>query len=138
LLELAARERFGDQPLLLPLMETITVGGDDAGGFLPAMLQGMQPEVRDVGRLGMAVNADDAAHDVEPPKGDGDLTHAHAFGHRFCADLIRKYEGGRACLENGKRLATRLKRRECGLPFEGLRLEPDARSPSPTTVLPLV
>jgi hypothetical protein len=28
--------------------------------------------------------------------------------------------------------------RECGLPFEGFRLEPDARSPSPTTVLPLM
>jgi len=41
-------------------------------------------------------------------------------------------------LENGKRLATRLKRRECGLPYEGFRPEPDARPPSPTTVLPLV
>ena len=41
-------------------------------------------------------------------------------------------------LENGKRLATRLKRRECGLPYEGLGLEPDAKPPSPTTLLPLV
>jgi len=32
----------------------------------------------------------------------------------------------------------RSENRECGLPYEGLRLEPDARPPSPTTVLPLV
>jgi hypothetical protein len=47
-------------------------------------------------------------------------------------------ERASARVGNGKRLATRLKRRECGLPFEGLRLEPDARSPSPATALPLV
>ena len=62
--ELAARERVGDKPLLLPLMETVTVGRDDAGRFLPTMLQGMKPEVGDVGRLGVAVHADDTAHTV--------------------------------------------------------------------------
>jgi hypothetical protein len=39
---------------------------------------------------------------------------------------------------NGKRLAGRLKRRECGFPFEGFRHGRVARSPSPATVLPLV
>ena len=37
---------------------------DDAGGFLPAMLERVQAEVRDVGGLGVAVDAEDAAHGV--------------------------------------------------------------------------
>ena len=46
LLELAARERVGDEALLLPLVEAVTVGRDDAGRFLPAMLQGVQARGR--------------------------------------------------------------------------------------------
>ena len=69
LLELAAREDVGDEALLLPLMEPLAVGGDDAGRFLPAVLQRVQAEVGDVGRLGVAVDADDAAHTEMPPTG---------------------------------------------------------------------
>ena len=35
--------------------------GDDAGGFLAAMLQGMQPQNRQGAGIGMAVNAENAA-----------------------------------------------------------------------------
>ena len=68
-LELALGEDVGDEALLLPLMEAVTVGGDDAGRLLPAMLQRVQPEVGDVRGLGMAVDADDAAHSVKPSRG---------------------------------------------------------------------
>src|SRR5215471_21215049 len=41
------------------------VAGSDAGAFLTAMLQRIQAEIRDIGRLGMAIDGDDAAFFVE-------------------------------------------------------------------------
>ena len=46
------------------VVEAIAVGGDDAGRLLPAMLQRVQPEVGDVGGLGVTVDAEDAAHGI--------------------------------------------------------------------------
>ena len=42
-----------------------TVGGDDAGAFLAAVLQRVQAQVREVGRLGIAEDAEDAAFVLE-------------------------------------------------------------------------
>ena len=39
----------------------VAVGGDDAGALLAAMLQRVEAEVREVGRLGVAEDAEDAA-----------------------------------------------------------------------------
>ena len=41
--------------------EALAVKGDNARGFLAAMLQGVQAQRRDGRRLGMAENAEDAA-----------------------------------------------------------------------------
>ena len=41
--------------------QRLAVGRDDARRFLPAMLQRVQPEVREVGGLRMAVDAEHAA-----------------------------------------------------------------------------
>src|SRR5206468_6317927 len=61
--ELALAERVADEALLLGLVKPVTVAGDDAGRLLPAVLKRMETEVGDVRRLGMAVYADDAAHE---------------------------------------------------------------------------
>ena len=42
-------------------MEALAVEGDDAGGFLAAMLERVQAERGDRGRVGMAEDAEDAA-----------------------------------------------------------------------------
>ena len=42
-------------------MEAAAVEGDDAGGFLAAMLQGVQSECGDGGGLGVAEDAEHAA-----------------------------------------------------------------------------
>ena len=46
-------------------MEIAAVEADDAGRFLTAVLQGIKPEVGQVGRFGMAEDAEDAAFIVE-------------------------------------------------------------------------
>ena len=42
-------------------VEALAVGRDDARGLLAPMLESVQPEVRDVGRLGVSEDAEDAA-----------------------------------------------------------------------------
>jgi hypothetical protein len=42
-------------------MEVLTVEGDDAAGFLAAVLQGVQPERSGRAGVGMAEDAEDAA-----------------------------------------------------------------------------
>jgi hypothetical protein len=63
---LAAREGVADQAQLPLGMEAAAVEGDDAGGLLPAMLERMQPERRDGGRIGVAENAENAAFLAQP------------------------------------------------------------------------
>ena len=46
--------------------ELMPVAGDDAGRLLTAMLERVQPQVGEVGRLAVAVDADHAALVVEP------------------------------------------------------------------------
>ena len=46
-------------------VEVRAVAGDDAGGFLAAMLQGVKAEVGEVGGFRMAEDAEDAAFVVE-------------------------------------------------------------------------
>ena len=47
----------------MPLMfgEVLAVGGGDAGGFLPAMLQRVEPEIGLARGVGMVVDGDYAA-----------------------------------------------------------------------------
>ena len=47
-------------------MEALAVEGDDAGGFLAAVLQGVQAERGDGGGVGMAENAEHAAFLAQP------------------------------------------------------------------------
>ena len=56
-----AGEVVADQALAALRMESLAVEGDDARRLLPAMLQGVQAERDDRGRVGMAENAEDAA-----------------------------------------------------------------------------
>jgi len=46
-------------------VEFVAIAGDDAGGFLAAMLEGVESEVSEVGRFGMAEDAEDATMVVE-------------------------------------------------------------------------
>ena len=58
-------EIVADQPRAAMRVELAAVIGDDAGGFLAAMLQGMQPERRQRGGVRMAVDPEYAALVVE-------------------------------------------------------------------------
>ena len=59
--ELLLGEDIGDQAHRLVHVQRHAVGADDAGGLLPAMLQGMKAEVGERGRLRMSVDGDYAA-----------------------------------------------------------------------------
>ena len=54
-------EDVGDEAHGLVAMELDAVGGNDAGGFLSAMLKGVEREIGELGGLGMVVDGDDAA-----------------------------------------------------------------------------
>ena len=56
-----AVENLRDQPHALVFAELAAVARDDAGAFLAAMLQGVEAVIRQLGGVGMAVNAKDAA-----------------------------------------------------------------------------
>ncbi len=58
-------EIVAHQPHALVRVEARAVEGDDAGGFLPAMLQGVQAERGDRGGVGDVPDAEDAAFLVE-------------------------------------------------------------------------
>jgi hypothetical protein len=45
--------------------QTFTVGGDDAATLLAAVLQGIEPQIGQVGRLGVTVDPEDAAFLME-------------------------------------------------------------------------
>ena len=59
--DLALRKVVADQAETPLGMEPVAVEGDDAGGFLAAMLERMQAERGDGGGVGMAENAEDPA-----------------------------------------------------------------------------
>ena len=63
---LAPREGVADQAEPALGMETAAVERDDAGRFLAAMLQGVQAERRDGGRVRMPENAEHAAFLAQP------------------------------------------------------------------------
>ena len=56
-----AREVVTHETVTALGMELAAIEGHDAGRLLPAMLQGMQPQRRDGGSVGMAEDAEDAA-----------------------------------------------------------------------------
>ena len=62
----AAGEVIADQPLPALRVEPDAVESDDAGGFLAAMLQGMQPERDNRRGVGVIENAKDAAFLAQP------------------------------------------------------------------------
>ena len=90
---LAAGEVIADEAHAAFGMEALAVERDDAGGFLAAMLQGVEAERRDGGGVGVSKNAEDAAFfpqavaltvDVEDPGVDWGLGQAvHRVVH-FC------------------------------------------------------
>ena len=51
--------------MLFSQMERGAIGGDDAGGFLAAMLQGIEAEIGELGGFGMAEDAADTTVIVE-------------------------------------------------------------------------
>ena len=57
----AAGEGVADQAEAAFAVEAAAVEGDDAGGFLAAMLEGVQSERGDGGGLGVAEDAEHAA-----------------------------------------------------------------------------
>ena len=61
-----AREMIADQPLATLRVEPDAVESDDAGGFLAAMLQGVQPKGGNRGGVGMIEDAEDAALLAQP------------------------------------------------------------------------
>ena len=64
--DLAAREGVADEAEPALGMEPVAVEGDDAGRLLAAMLQRVQAERRDGGRIGMSVDAEYAAFFAQP------------------------------------------------------------------------
>jgi hypothetical protein len=54
-------ENIGDQTHAAMRNQRLAIGRDDARGFLTAMLQCVESEVNEIGRLRMAVHAEDAA-----------------------------------------------------------------------------
>src|SRR5205823_13072089 len=63
--DVARPEIVADQSRPAMRVELAAVIGDDAGGLLAAMLQGMQPQRRQRGGVRMAVNPENAALFVE-------------------------------------------------------------------------
>ena len=63
---LAAGEVVADEAHAAFRMEPLAVEGDDAGGFLAAVLEGVQAERGDRGGVGMAEDAEDAAFLAQP------------------------------------------------------------------------
>ena len=62
-------------------MEPLAVEGDDAGGFLAAMLEGVQAERRDRGGVGVAEDAEDAALLAQPVVVEIEAVCAWSFDH---------------------------------------------------------
>src|SRR5262245_23059905 len=63
---LAAGEALADEAHAALGMEALAVVGDDAGRFLAAMLERVQPERRDRGGVRVAEHAEDAALLTQP------------------------------------------------------------------------
>ena len=59
--ELVHVEHVGDQPHALVGHDPAVVDHGDAGAFLPPVLKGVESEIRDLGGLGMAMDAENAA-----------------------------------------------------------------------------
>ena len=64
-LEHVASEYLGNQAHPAMHTELSAVTGDNAGALLPPVLQGVQPQVGEVGRLGIAEDSEDAAFVLE-------------------------------------------------------------------------
>ena len=78
------REDVRDQPHRFLDVELFSVGGDDPSPLLPAVLKGVEPQVRHVGRFRVAVDAEDAALFPELVQADHSETpnwRARAFLH---------------------------------------------------------
>ena len=63
--EVPPTEDFGDEAHALGQMHGRSVEGRHAGGLLPAVLERIEPVHGQLGRLGMPVDAEDAAHGFE-------------------------------------------------------------------------
>ncbi len=64
-------EVLGDQPhAAMRPGHPVAIHRDDAGALLAPVLQGVEAEIGETGRVGNAGHADDAAHAVMPPPSD--------------------------------------------------------------------
>ena len=83
---LAAGEGVADEPHPPLGMEALAVEGDDAGGFLAAMLERMQAERGDRGGVGMVEHAEHAALLAQPVainvEGEGGVGGVRALAHQ--------------------------------------------------------
>ena len=77
-------ERVRDVAHLARGAEPLAVARDDAGALLPAVLEGVQPEIGEVGRLGMVVDAEDAALVAE-------LVHLFVCAIRYAARSLKYF-----------------------------------------------
>ncbi len=64
-------EDLADQPHVLVFAHLATVGHHDPGAFLAAVLQGVESEVGELGRIRMVVDAENTAF-LSPSSGDND------------------------------------------------------------------
>ena len=106
----------------------VVVDGDDAGRLLSAMLQRVQPELGERDRVGMTVNAEDAAH-----RSDADRVARRARRHcarRGCADMMRRDRFVIRVGERGRADALELRDRRSSIvqrPVRGAHDADDAR-----------
>ncbi len=64
-------EDLGDEAHALHVGDVVAVGGGDAGGLLPAMLEGVEAPVGEAGGVGVVVDGHDAAVFAELVEGGG-------------------------------------------------------------------
>ena len=69
-------------------MEPLAVEGDDAGGFLAAVLEGVQAERGDRRGVGMAEDAEDAAFLAQPVAVEIERAAARAASAGFSSVLV--------------------------------------------------
>ena len=69
-------------------VQIVAIAGDDAGGFLPAVLQRVETEISEVGGFGMAEDAEDTTLVVEVVVGESELLLHCTFSVR-CRELAQ-------------------------------------------------
>jgi hypothetical protein len=94
-LELRRREALADEPHALDRVRLAGVAhGGDAGGLLPAVLEGVEAELVEARRVGMPVDAEDAAHLLDGAGGGAALGRMRRGGRCMSAGIASWYASG--------------------------------------------